>query len=285
MKGIILIISFSLLYFSYSITPTWKMEPSSKDVQTTNSFPIQSEVSFNVQTPSTSIKTSIKTYNNGTDNIIVVTSGSTTKELSVPFISVDSYVVIDDIFYICPSGLFHSYVYRYFLSTNTIDTLPHPLKISEGLTKDYLNKDWQLRCLYRYKNEDNSSQTPVKSFIVAFLGVDYVYWYCEYNNVNNNYGKWGNQMTTLTDYIIDIHFDEDYNTSTSKYNGYYYYYNKGNFAVKYGELNFNNGGSYEPHWNAISGGTIITAKDYGTTKILTQKQGDGIFDTYIMIDD
>lgn len=170
MKGIILIISFSLLSFSYSITPTWKMEPSSKDVQTTNSFPIQSEVSFNVQTPSTSIKTSIKTYNNGTDNIIVVTSGSTTKELSVPFISVDSYVVIDDVFYICPSGLFHSYVYRYFLSTNTIDTLPHPQKISEGLTSNYLNKDWQLRCLYRYKMKVNLIKHQLKVSLLLILG-------------------------------------------------------------------------------------------------------------------
>lgn len=126
MKGktsILLLCSF--FFYISSKTPTWSIEESSKELTITDqSFPVQSEAVFD--------STSIKTYLDGSKKMMSVNSGSGSQTKEVPFLQIDSYVVINNIYYICPSDIEQSHVYRYFYENNTYDELPHPQQIYEG---------------------------------------------------------------------------------------------------------------------------------------------------------
>ena len=283
MKEITIILFWSLFSFISSKTPTWKIEESSKEITTTASaFPVHSEAVFE--------STSIKTYLDGSKKMMVVNSGSGTNTIEIPFLQIDSYVMINNIYYICPSDIYQSHVYRYFFYNNTYDELPYPQQIAERLPPKqttYEGKEWQVRCMHRSKNQANYG--PITSFISPFIGIDYVYWYNERNNENNNYGKWGNQMSRLEDYILDIHIEEDTfydsNQNNYKYYGYFYFYNAGSFSMRYGKFNIDDGDKNEPHWTTIgkeNNKIFVNKKDYGSTKIYTDKKSEGVFDTYIM---
>ena len=286
MNGIFFLFFFSKILFSISITPTWKVSNCYHEIQTQNSHPIRSECKF--QATSSSTITSIKTYSLGDENFISVTSGSITKECKVPFITIDSYVAIDDIFYICPLNVFQAKLIRYDFNSNTYEELIQPEEISKGLNNgNYTNKNWQLKCMHRPENHVKDSNEVVKGVLVAFLGVEYIYWYCESNNVTS-YGKWGYQVSLLDygDYFIDVHLDEQYfsdDDTNHKYYGYYYLYYNNAFMMQYGKMTIQKENN-EYKWQQVGQkkNTIVEGTDFGKTKILTQKKSDGKFYTYIM---
>ena len=263
MNYIIHLLTLSFIQLALSTTPTWKMSYTTQEITTSDSKPIQSELHFQA--------TSIRTYTDGTNNYISVTSDSTTKECKFPFLAINSYVAIENIFYICPSGLGQLRVYRYLFDTNTYDDMELPEEISKN--SKYSSKTWELKCMYRPRFSANSNTSLSKSFIVGFLGIDYVFWYTEFKN-NSKFLK----VSYLENYIFDIHFDDDITLvgDTCKYYGYYYFYYNDTFMCQYGTLEIDQG-SYEPKWNQCgqTRNSILQATDYGTTKILTQKKEEG----------
>ena len=169
MNYIIHLLTLSFIQLALSTTPTWKMSYTTQEITTSDSKPIQSELHF--QATLTSVSTSIRTYTDGTNNYISVTSGSTTKECIFPYRAINSYVAIENIFYICPSGLGQLKVHRYLFDNNTYNVMELPEEISKN--SKYSSKTWELKCMYRPRFSANSNTSLSKSFIVGFLGIDY----------------------------------------------------------------------------------------------------------------
>ena len=82
---------------------------------------------------------SMKTYTLNGDYYLEVQRGSAIKAVLIYFPAIDSFVVYDNTYYICPSGINQPYVYKYKDSATKISTLPYGIS-------EY--SSWRVRCYY-----------------------------------------------------------------------------------------------------------------------------------------
>ena len=92
---------------------------------------------------------SMKTYILDGDYYLEVQKGSTIKTVSIDFPTIDSFVVYDNTYYICPSGINQPHLFKYTFDDNILTDL-----IVHTFITDYYS-EWGIQCIYRKVAQQN----------------------------------------------------------------------------------------------------------------------------------
>ena len=166
-------ILFSLLLIKrvLSSTPIWNFSSNSHTID--ESSLTLSSVSYLSETISTYIK-------NG--QYYMQTSSNS---ININFTQIDSFVIINNIFYICPKDEKHPSIYKYNPSTNSIEAIQIPSTITSS------GQNWTVKCLYGVKTKKNNDDINTV-IVVPFSGTQYIYGYDTYTS------SWGDKLEEVT---------------------------------------------------------------------------------------
>ena len=167
------IILFSVLIIKriLSSTPIWNFSSNSHSID--ESYLILSSASYLSETILTYTRNGLYYMQTSSDII------------NITFTQIDSFAIIDNIFYICPKDASHPSIYKYNPSNKTIEKISIPSTITGS------NQKWTVKCLYGVKTKMNN--TDINTVIVIpFIGTQYIYGYDTYSS------QWGEKLTEPT---------------------------------------------------------------------------------------
>lgn len=251
--------------FIVSKTSTWDMSKSSVEVSTDSKI-IESELTFG--------STTIQTYTNNSQYYMIINENGNKKEKEVPFPSINSYVVIYDVYYICPSGIVKPNVFKYTFSTDNLQEMTElPVDIKNN---NNTLTNWEIQCFYTRKDKKNNL-VDTKTLVVSYLGTKWTYWY------NKDKGGWGQKIIDVSNYLIDVQIPKENEPVGDIYVYYCYLFHFNNgYQITYGKLEVDES-SYEPKWVDLSRGkSIFDVTNYGTTRILRITHTASSFELYLM---
>ena len=140
-------------------TPTWSYLDSS--IETTSSSKIYiSETVY--QTLST------KTYTLNGDYYLEVQKGLAIKSVLIDFPTIDSFVVYDDTYYICPSGINQPHLFKYTFDDNSLTDLSVHRRIKDQYS------EWAIQCIYRKVAQQNQFSNVI---LISLIKAKYFYYY------------------------------------------------------------------------------------------------------------
>lgn len=163
----------------------------------------------------------LKTYIRNNKNYLQIENES----IEITFSEINSFIHINDVYYICPNDYNNTNIYKYSLSTKTLVAIENPQLNSSERTPS----KWSIKCLYgKYSSDSIIDNTEISSkiinqnIIISFLDTSYIYLFLTQTET------WKELLKT-DQYIIDTSLDENYIIE----NGVFYSLNMTIFDTSY----------------------------------------------------
>ena len=165
-------------------TPTWSYLDSSIETTSSSKIYISEKVYETL---------SIKTYTLNEDYYLEVQKGSAIKSVLIDFPTIDSFVVYDDTYYICPSGINQPHLFKYTFDDNSLTDLSVQSDI------EVKHSEWAIQCIYRKVAQENIISNVI---LIPFNKTGYFFYYSHFIQ------RWCNKIHYLNGMILKIEIDE-----------------------------------------------------------------------------